>query len=103
MAEQTLKKSEMVSELASTDKLAIEVCFATAERQWLIPLWVPIGTTILEAVKMALPDGDLLHRPMGIFGKRKTPDTQLRQHDRIEIYRPLVADPKESRRRRANR
>ncbi|MDP9109332.1 MAG: RnfH family protein [Pseudomonadota bacterium] len=83
--------------------LAVEVCFATPERQLLIPLRVPVGTTILEAVKMALPDSDLSQQPVGIFGKRKTPDTLLRQHDRIEIYRPLVADPKESRRRRASR
>jgi putative ubiquitin-RnfH superfamily antitoxin RatB of RatAB toxin-antitoxin module len=40
-------------------------------------------------------------QPVGIYGKKKTLDTVLRERDRIEIYRPLVADPKDSRRRRA--
>jgi putative ubiquitin-RnfH superfamily antitoxin RatB of RatAB toxin-antitoxin module len=40
-------------------------------------------------------------QPVGIYGKKKTLDTVLRERDRIEIYRPLVADPKDSRRKRA--
>lgn len=45
---------------------------------------------------------DLAAHPVGIFGKKKAPDTVLRDGDRVEIYRPLLADPKESRRRRAS-
>jgi putative ubiquitin-RnfH superfamily antitoxin RatB of RatAB toxin-antitoxin module len=44
---------------------------------------------------------DLANCPVGIYAKKKPLDTVLRENDRIEIYRPLVADPKDSRRRRA--
>jgi putative ubiquitin-RnfH superfamily antitoxin RatB of RatAB toxin-antitoxin module len=47
------------------------------------------------------PEINLVTQPVGIYGKKKTLDTVLRERDRIEIYRPLVADPKDSRRKRA--
>ena len=50
-----------------------------------------------------MPDLDMTQYKVGIFGKLKTLDTVLHEHDRIEIYRPLLADPKESRRSRAKR
>lgn len=49
----------------------------------------------------AHPDVDWQACGVGIFGKRVTPQTMVADGDRIEIYRPLVFDPKESRRRRA--
>ena len=83
--------------------LSVAVCYASANDQHLVNLTVPAGTTLVQAAHSAFPDLDLsLHR-VGIFGKLKTPDTVLREHDRVEIYRPLLADPKESRRRRASK
>jgi putative ubiquitin-RnfH superfamily antitoxin RatB of RatAB toxin-antitoxin module len=64
------------------------------------------GTTIGEAIERsgvlaAFPEIDLATQPVGIYAKKKALDTPLRERDRIEIYRPLVADPKDSRRKRA--
>lgn len=83
--------------------LMVEVSYATATDQRLISLSVAGGTTLEQAARSAFPDLDLSQYRVGIFGKLKTVDTLLRDHDRIEIYRPLLADPKESRRRRANK
>ena len=86
--------------------LGIAVCYASARQQWLRAMQVAPGTTIGEAIERsgvleAFPDINLTTQPVGIFAKKKTLDTVLRERDRIEIYRPLVADPKESRRKRA--
>jgi putative ubiquitin-RnfH superfamily antitoxin RatB of RatAB toxin-antitoxin module len=86
--------------------LPVVVCYATAQQEFLRPLEVAPGTTIGQAIEAsgvlaAFPDINLVTQPVGIFSKKKTLDTVLREHDRVEIYRPLVADPKESRRKRA--
>ncbi|RZJ85396.1 MAG: RnfH family protein [Massilia sp.] len=86
----------------------VTVCYATAHQEFLRPLTVAPGTTIGQAIEMsgvleAYPDINLSTQPVGIYAKKKTLDTVLRERDRIEIYRPLVADPKDSRRRRAAR
>lgn len=83
--------------------LMVQVCYATVTDQRLISLSVTDGTTLEQAVRRALPDIDLHQHRVGIFGRLKTPETLLRDHDRVEIYRPLLADPKESRRRRAHK
>ena len=90
----------------AAETLAITVCYATAHEEFLRPLQVAPGTTIGQAIEMsgvleACPDINLTTQPVGIYAKKKTLDTVLRARDRIEIYRPLVADPKESRRKRA--
>jgi len=64
------------------------------------------GTTIGQAIEQSgvlaeFPEINLVTQPVGIYARKKTLDTVLRERDRIEIYRPLVADPKDSRRRRA--
>jgi putative ubiquitin-RnfH superfamily antitoxin RatB of RatAB toxin-antitoxin module len=84
----------------------VEVCYAKPERQLLLELRVSPGCTIRTAIEQSgiirdAPEIDLTVFRVGVHGKLKTLDTLLREHDRIEIYRPLVADPKESRRRRA--
>ena len=84
----------------------ITVCYATAHEEFLRPMTVAPGATIGQAIEMsgvleAYPDINLATQPVGIYAKKKTLDTVLREHDRIEIYRPLVADPKDSRRKRA--
>lgn len=88
--------------------LAIEVVYALPDRQEVVPLTVPPGTTAREAIDRAglsfcyreVDSGTLR---VGIFGSEVSGDTVLREGDRVEIYRPLVADPKHARRRRAAR
>jgi putative ubiquitin-RnfH superfamily antitoxin RatB of RatAB toxin-antitoxin module len=87
-------------------EIQIEVAFATPEKQLIIPVFVKEGTTAIEAVKLSkieeqFTEIDLKNLVLGIFGKHTTPETILREKDRVEIYRPLIADPKEIRRKRA--
>ena len=87
-------------------EIQIEVAFATPEKQLIIPVFVKEGTTAIEAVKLSkieeqFNEIDLKNLVLGIFGKHITPETVLREKDRVEIYRPLIADPKEIRRKRA--
>ncbi len=91
---------------ASAGCIGVVVCYATASQEWLREFEVESGTTIGAAIEQsgvleAFPEINLSTQPVGIYAKKKTLDTVLRQRDRIEIYRPLVADPKESRRKRA--
>lgn len=91
----------------------IEVAYALPERQKIVELQVPVGTTAREAVSMSnivsyFPDLDIAKAALGIFGNElgtrglaSADEYQVREGDRIEIYRPLIADPKEVRRRRA--
>ncbi|WP_367083049.1 RnfH family protein [Pseudomonas sp. HOU2] len=88
--------------------IEIEVVYAAVDRQVLRTLRVPQGTTVREAVLKSgisdeFPELDLSDCPLGIFGK-VVADPQaclIQTGDRIEIYRPLLADPKEVRRLRA--
>lgn len=86
------------------EPIRVEVAYATPERQQLIELEVPAGTTAGEAVRLsglheAHPDLDTGN--IGVFGEHVAPDYPLQAGDRVEIYRPLVADPKEVRRKLA--
>ena len=86
--------------------LEISVCYAIGQHEWLHRMRVEAGTMIGAAIERsgvleAFPDINLSTQPVGIYAKKKTLETVLRARDRIEIYRPLVADPKESRRKRA--
>jgi len=85
----------------------VEVCYASDTVQFLRALQVAPGTTIeqalaLSGVAVEVPGIDLATLQTGIYGKKKPPDTPLRPHDRVELYRPLIADPKNARRRRKN-
>jgi putative ubiquitin-RnfH superfamily antitoxin RatB of RatAB toxin-antitoxin module len=82
------------------------VAWAVDQHAVMRPVRVAPGTTIEQAIAASglpaeIPEIDLAVNPVGIYGKKKTLDTIVRPLDRIEIYRPLRADPKESRRRRA--
>lgn len=84
----------------------VEVAYALPERQALIPLTVPEGTTLEEAIRLSgilekFPEIDLSNSKVGIWNKVSEPTAVLREKDRVEIYRPLIADPKEVRRKRA--
>lgn len=88
------------------DMLHISICYATPQREFLRELAVAPGTTIGQAIEQSgvlteFPEINLVTQPVGIYARKQTLDTVLRERDRVEIYRPLVADPKDSRRRRA--
>lgn len=87
-------------------ELQVYVSYATPQQEFIHPMRVAPGTTIGQAIEQSgvlalFPDINLVTQPVGIYAKKKTLDTQLAERDRIEIYRSLVADPKDSRRRRA--
>lgn len=89
-------------------EIRVEVCYALPDRQFLKALRVQEGITLQQAVEQSgllreAPEVDLESARVGIYGKLKTLDTVLRDRDRVEIYRPLIADPKEARRRRAGK
>lgn len=98
---------------AGSECITVEVAYALPERQKIIALQVPVGTCAEEAVRLSkiveiFPEIDLSSAEMGIFsqvlGSKGVPTAdayQLRDRDRVEIYRPLIADPKEVRKRRA--
>ena len=88
------------------NQIKIEVVYALAHEQTLLDVAVPQGSTLADAIKISgilekHADIDLAKNKVGIFGKLSKPDTVLRDRDRVEIYRPLIADPKEVRRKRA--
>lgn len=90
----------------STDTITVEVAYALPRQQLILPIKVKPGCTAEEAVKLSgicnkFPEIDLTDHQLGIFGKVVRHDTALRHLDRVEIYRPLIADPKEVRRQRA--
>jgi uncharacterized protein len=95
------------------ETLAVEVAYALPSKQRIVALKVPKGTTARQAVTLAdlptlFPDepSDMFRQaPLGIFGKviRDPEAEQLREGDRVEVYRPLAIDPKAARLERAKR
>lgn len=88
------------------ESIQVEVAYAKPERQELVRLKLPQGSTIQQAVEASgllarCPEIELAKAKVGIFGKLARLDTALRDKDRVEIYRPLIADPKEVRKQRA--
>ena len=88
--------------------IGVEVAYAGAEGQWLLAVALPDGACIADAIRES---GVERHVPalagggyrVGIFSRLATMETVLADGDRVEIYRPLIADPKEVRRQRAVR
>jgi len=90
----------------NAEKINIELVYALPHEQTLLKLDVPAGTTLVEGIQLSgilkkHPEIELDKSKFGIFGKLSKADVVLRENDRIEIYRPLIADPKEVRRKRA--
>ena len=88
--------------------IVVEVVYALADKQKLLQLTVPSGTTVRQAALLSgmdvhFPGLDLQTSPLGIFGKAvaKAEERVLQEGERVEIYRPLIADPKEVRKQRA--
>jgi len=87
-------------------EIAVSVVYALPDRATEIELRLPSGATVADALQRSglarlHPEVDPLHCPVGIFGRRVQRYRVLADGDRVEVYRPLVADPKEARRRRA--
>lgn len=95
--------------MSTDERITVEVVYGLPERQLLKAIEVPTGTTAFEAAKAAnlekafpdlvLDDGTKL----GVFGQLVAGTQELQAGDRVEIYRPLIADPKEVRKARAAR
>ncbi|MDD2222490.1 MAG: RnfH family protein [Pseudomonas sp.] len=90
--------------------ITVEVAYALAHKQKIVQMQVPQGTTARDAalgsgLESEFADIDLQHSPLGIFGKNiaRPQEHCLEDGDRVEIYRPLLADPKEVRKQRAER
>ncbi len=86
--------------------MIVEVAYALPDKQSLVSLEVEKGTTLKEAIEASgildsFEQIDLNKDRVGIFSKFATLDTVLREKDRVEIYRPLIADPKKVRKERA--
>ncbi len=92
--------------MPTNNHITVEVAYALPHQQMIIPVQVAPETTAEQAVKASgimakFPEIDLSINQVGIFGKLTKLDTPLRHLDRVEIYRPLIADPKEVRKQRA--
>ena len=92
--------------MSPSANIHVEVVYALPQRQELLKLELPAGSTLLNALERSglaekYPEIDLVKGKFGIFAKLSKPDTVLRDQDRVEIYRPLIADPKEVRKKRA--
>lgn len=90
----------------NSHQITVEVAYALPQEQLIIPFKVNEGCTAEEAVKLSgilqkFPSIDVNSLQLGIFGKLTKNDTPLRHLDRVEIYRPLIADPKAVRKQRA--
>jgi putative ubiquitin-RnfH superfamily antitoxin RatB of RatAB toxin-antitoxin module len=88
--------------------LSIEVCYARADAQTLVALTLPCGATVRDAIAASEiarkhPEIDPAAAKLGIFGKLASLDTPLADRDRVEIYRPLIVDPKLARQRRVEK
>lgn len=92
--------------MTEANKIPVEVAYAMPDKQEIVMLEVLPGTTAREAAEQSgidrqFPGLDISKSDLGIFGKVVKGDQLLRAGDRVEIYRSLIADPKEVRKRRA--
>jgi len=91
-----------------TGRLRVEVAYATPERQALYSVVLAEDATVRDAIDASgvvvdFPEIDLRRNRVAIYGKLVTLESRLREHDRVEILRPLAVEPKEARRRRTAR
>lgn len=92
--------------MSMADTIQIEVIYALPEKQETALLQLPSGASLQQAIEASgliekYPEIDLAKGKFGIYSKLAKLDTALRDRDRVEIYRPLIADPKEVRKQRA--
>jgi hypothetical protein len=89
-------------------RLQVSVVYALPDTATEIELSLPAGSTVGDALSRSgfaakLPQVDLARCALGVFGRRVERSTVLANGDRVEVYRPLLADPKEARKRRVRR
>lgn len=89
-----------------SDLMTIEVIYPLPEKQEIFSVKLTEGATVRQSIEACgilekYPEIDLTKNKLGIFSKLAKPDTVVRHRDRVEIYRPLIADPKEVRKQRA--
>jgi len=92
--------------MASVDEIHVEVAYAAPKRQITKTLKLPAGSNVEQAIRASglldeFPEIDLAHQRVGVFGEFVRLDECLHGGERVEIYRALITDPKETRRRRA--
>jgi len=92
--------------MAETDTFTVEVAYARPDEQVIVPVTVPAGATLEQAVRQSrlperFPEIDLATVKVGVFSKPSPWSRVLAAGDRVEIYRPLLADPKQVRKQRA--
>ena len=90
----------------TANSINVEVIYALPEKQTLLRVQLADGATVEDAIRASgvldrFPEIDLAKNKIGIFSKLVKLDEPVRDKDRVEIYRPLIADPKEVRRKRA--
>jgi len=90
------------------DLINVEVIYASTQQQTRIPVQLDSGFTLQQAIQasgilLLYPEISLSKNTVGIFGKRAELETELQDRDQVEIYRSLVADPKDGRRLRVKR
>jgi putative ubiquitin-RnfH superfamily antitoxin RatB of RatAB toxin-antitoxin module len=90
----------------AAERIRVEVAYARPERQLILAIEAEPGISAGEAIRRSgildeFPEIDLDQQKVGVFGKAAKLDAVLTDGDRVEIYRPLIADPKEARRKRA--
>lgn len=88
------------------DQIKVEVCYALPDRQVLVTVTLAAEASVEQAIHASgllrnYPEINLEINKVGVFSRLVKLDTPLRDRDRVEIYRPLIADPKEVRRQRA--
>lgn len=88
------------------ERIAVEVAYAEAGRQWVLPVQLPAGATVMQAIEASglleqVPGLAIDPARLGVFSRKAAPDQVLEDGDRVEIYRPLSLDPKEARDRKS--
>ncbi len=92
--------------MEKNEHFQVEVAYALPDMQVIVPVEVEVGATLRQAIERSgvlnrYPEIDLAVNKVGIFGRLAKLDETLHSRDRVEIYRPLIADPKEVRKQRA--
>lgn len=94
--------------MGNADRFEVEVVYLAPGGEWRRRVQVPRGACVRDALAVSgfaaeHPEIDLARQPLGVFGAVATLDTPLSENDRVEVYRPLLIDPKQARRARARR
>lgn len=89
-----------------SEMISVEVVYPLPQKQEIFTVRLAAGATVRQAIEASgvlqkYPEIDLSKNKLGVFAKLAKPEALLRDKDRVEIYRPLIADPKEVRKQRA--